>query len=113
MGKKGGGIVVGRFFGRMIGHDTQRLSRALQAAIAREGRVRLLLAVEALGGGESLMEGLHFVRLHADHIDRIAVLGDRAALQTQIGLFGLFGGVDIACFDRHQINEAVRWLEEA
>ncbi len=111
MQKTPANIVVGRFFGRMIDNETRRLSRSLQQAIARMGSVRLLLALETVGGADHLMEGLHFVRLHADHIERIAIVGNRSAIETQVGLFGLFGGVNIAYFDRSRFADAVRWLE--
>lgn len=108
---RNGNIVTARFFGRMIGHDTRRMSRAIQQAVAELGSVRLLLAVESLGNADSLYEGLHFARLHADHIERIAILGNRPGVQTHAALFGLFGGIEIEYFDRAHLNEAVRWLK--
>lgn len=106
-----GNIVVARFMGRMIGHQTRRLSLIVQEAIAEMGSVRLLLAVESLGKADSLYEGLHFARLHADHIERIALVGNRPVEKTYAALFGLFGGVEVEYFDRSRLNEALHWLE--
>lgn len=106
-----GNIVVARFMGRMIGHQTRRLSLIVQQAIAEMGSVRLLLAVESLGKADSLYEGLHFARLHSDHIERIALVGNRSVEKTYAGLFGLFGGIEVEYFDRSRLNEALHWLE--
>jgi hypothetical protein len=60
---------------------------------------------------EMLFENLHFLRLHADQIERIAIIGSKAWERTSICLFGLFGGIDIGYFDRSEAVEAIRWLQ--
>ncbi|MFZ7128746.1 MAG: STAS/SEC14 domain-containing protein [Desulfobacterales bacterium] len=109
-------IVVLRFFDRMIDHQTRRLSRMLHRQVQEKGRVRLLLSIETLrpaGGAASLLESLHFVRLHSDHIERVAIVGANQGEQTVLGLFSLFSGVDMRYFDRSDAALAVRWLNES
>ncbi|MGD9016710.1 MAG: STAS/SEC14 domain-containing protein [Desulfobacterales bacterium] len=106
-------VVVVRFFGRMLDHETRRLSRMLQQQIQVMGHIRLLLTIESIrpsGGSESLLEGLHFVRLHSENIDRVAVIGAKTHEKTVLGLFSLFSGVEIDYFSRAEAAHAIRWL---
>jgi hypothetical protein len=110
------GLIVSiRFFDRMIDRQTRQLSAMLQRSIAEAGgRVRLLLAIEAEVYGrspESLFENLKFIKLHADQIDRIAIVGRRSWERTYVGLFGLFSGIETDYFDRSEAVDAVRWLK--
>ena len=114
--KRVGPIVSIRFFDRMIDRQTRQLSAMLQRSIAEAGgRVRLLLAIESEIYGrspEALFESLHFIKLHADQIDRIAIVGRKAWERTYVGLFGLFSGTQIDYFDRSDVVNAIRWLQE-
>jgi hypothetical protein len=87
----------------------------LQRSIAEAGgRVRLLLVIEAEIFGrspESLFDHLKFIKLHADQIDRIAIVGRRSWERTYVGLFGLFSGIEINYFDRSDAPDAIRWLQ--
>ena len=113
--KRVGPIVSIRFFDRMIDRQTRQLSAMLQRSIAEAGgRVRLLLAIESEIYGrspESLFESLQFIKLHADQIDRIAIVGRKSWERTYVGLFGLFSGTEIDYFDRADVLNAIRWLQ--
>ena len=113
--KRVGPIVSIRFLDRMIDRQTRQLSRMLQRSIAEAGgRVRLLLAIESEIYGrspESLFESLQFIKLHADQIDRIAIVGRKSWERTYVGLFGLFSGTEIDYFDRSDAASAIRWLQ--
>ena len=113
--KRVGPIVSIRFFDRMLDRQTRQLSAMLQRSIAEAGgRVRLLLAIEAEVYGrspESLFESLQFIKLHADQIDRIAIVGRKSWERTYVGLFGLFSGTEIDYFDRSDAVNAIRWLQ--
>ena len=110
-----GDIVTVKIFDRMIDRQTRALSRMLQESIAAGGsRIRLLLSIDTqmpARSPEMLFENLHFLRLHADQIERIAIIGSKAWERTSIGLFGLFGRIDIGYFDRSEAVEAIRWLQ--
>ena len=113
--KRVGPIVSIRFLDRMVDRQTRQLSAMLQRSIAEAGgRVRLLLAIEAEVYGrspESLFESLQFIKLHADQIERIAIVGRKSWERTYIGLFGLFSGTAIDYFDRSEAVDAIRWLQ--
>ena len=113
--KRVGPIVSIRFFDRMIDRQTRQLSAMLQQSIAEAGgRIRLLLAIESEIHGrspESLFESLQFIKLHADQIDRIAIVGRKSWERTYVGLFGLFSGTEIDYFDRSEAVNAIRWLQ--
>ena len=113
--KRVGPIVSIRFFDRMVDRQTRQLSAMLGRSIAEAGGyVRLLLAIETDIYGrspESLFESLQFVKLHADQIDRIAIVGRKSWERTCIGLFGLFSGITMEYFDRANAVNAVRWLQ--
>ena len=110
-----GDIVTVKLFDRMIGRQTRALSRMLQGTIdAAGGKIRLLLSIDTqlpARSPEALFENLHFVRIHAEHIERMCIVGDKGWERTYIGLFGLFGGIEMAYFDRSQTMEAIRWLQ--
>jgi hypothetical protein len=110
-----GNIVTIKLFDRMVDRQTRVLSRMLQESIAAAGgRIRLLLSIDTqmpARSPEMLFDNLHFLRLHADQIERIAIIGSKAWERTSIGLFGLFGGIDIGYFDRSEAVEAIRWLQ--
>jgi len=114
--RKFGQIVAVTFFDRMIDRQTRALSGMLQEMVSQNsGKLRLLLEIDTrmpASSPENLLQSLHFTRLNAEHIDRIAIVGTRAWEQTVVGLYGLFGGVNIEFFDRSQAVEAVRWLQE-
>ena len=109
-------IVAVKLFDRMLDRQTRALSSMLQKSIAAAGgSIRLLLTIETTTtarGPEALFDHLHFTKLHADHIERMAIVGNRVREQTYIGLFGLFGGIETRYFDQSEMAAAVRWLNE-
>jgi len=113
--QKIGDIVTVKLFDRMIGRQTRVLSRMLQGTIdAAGGKIRLLLSIDTqlpARSPEALFENLHFVRINAEHIERMCIVGDKGWERTYIGLFGLFSGIEMAYFDRSQTMEAIRWLQ--
>jgi len=110
-----GDIVTLKLFDRMLDRQTRALSRQLQESIAAAGgRIRLLLSIDTrmpARSPEILFESLHFLRLHGEHIERVAIIGSKAWERTSVGLFGLFAGINIGYFDRSEAVEAIRWLQ--
>lgn len=117
LSQKFGNIVTVRIFDRMIDRETMQMSRLLEKSIAesKNGKIRLIISIESHGAvrsPESLYESLHFARLHADNIDRMAIIGTKAWERTFVGLFGLFGGIQMEYFDRSEIAKALQWLSQ-
>ena len=111
-----GKVVSVRILDRMMDRQTRNLSRMLAKTIAQAGgKVRLLISIEAHfpgKGPEALLESLQFTKIHSDNIDRLAVLGTNESQRTVIGLFGLFGGMNVHYFDKRDVVKAIMWLQE-
>jgi len=85
----------------------------MRTHIAAQGRIRLLLIVQhypSLSSAEALYEDLRMVKLHSEHIDRMAVVGDKPWKGTWVGLFGLFSSLEADYFDMERIEDAWRWI---
>jgi hypothetical protein len=112
--KQIGDLITVKIFDRMIDRRTRALSQMLQQSIAASGgKIRLLLSIEnqlPVSNPESLFENLHFVKLNADRIERMAIVGSKAWERTCVALFGLFGRIEVEYFDRSEGAEAVKWL---
>jgi len=106
-------IIQLRIGGTITGKESDELSHMLEKEIARSGKIRLFLIMDYYPGtdiAEALYEDLRFVKIHADNIERMAVVGEKAVQDTWIGLFGLFSGVNTAYFDRSEIADARQWI---
>jgi hypothetical protein len=96
--------------------EEARLSRLLEKKIETHGKVRVLLELEnypAADSAESLFEDMKLLKLHADDIEKLAVVGDRVWQETWVAIFGLFSGMETAYFDRSEEEEAVEWVEQS
>ncbi len=111
-----GKIVSVKILDRMMDRRTKNLSRMLGKSIAEaKGKIRLLLSIDVHFPGrspETLLESLQFTKVHSDNIDRIAILGSNEFERTVIGLFGLFGGMNVRYFDKPDVVKAIMWLQE-
>ena len=67
-------------------------------------------AYPSFNSAESLYEDLRFAKIHANAIDRIAVVGEGTWQETWVALFGLFGGLNMAFFKRSEGEQAKNWL---
>ena len=95
--------------------ENQELVDLIQQSAQRHGPVRLLVVYEAslgLMGAESLYDNMRFAKQVSENLAKMAVIGKHDWENTWIGLFGLFGGIQTAYFDRRQIEAALAWLNE-
>jgi hypothetical protein len=93
--------------------EKKRLSEFLASNIEESGKIRLLLFLKgypARDTAESLFEDINFVRVHADDIEKMAVVRERAWQDTWVGVFGLFGRMETAYFDYSEKEKATNWL---
>ena len=92
--------------------DHRKIAREIERASKTGGTVRLVVVLRhypSLNSAEDLLDDLSFVKLHADRIDRAAIVCDRAWKRTLVALFSLFSGVDMAFFDPSQTEAAAAW----
>jgi hypothetical protein len=109
------GVLCLRINGGLRDKENEELGGLVDERAAESGKLRLFLIFEdysATDGAESLYDDLKFVKIHADRIERMAVVADGAWQQTWIALFGLFGGVKTAYFEHADMAEAVRWVSD-
>ena len=109
------GALVGlRIREEITEQETQALVDLIGERERQFGPVRLLVVYEAekgLMGAEGLYENLRFAKLVGEKIAKMAVVGNRDWKNTWVGLFGLFGGIRTAYFDRAQLEAALNWLK--
>lgn len=108
-----GNVVSLKIKGEITDRKSEQISLILQQAIADSGRINLFLVIEhypTLDSAESLYEDLRFAKLHSDHIDRMAVIGDKSWKRTWVAIFGLFGGIQAEYFDRSEFKMAWEWV---
>jgi hypothetical protein len=91
----------------------QAVTRQIEETAAAVGKVRLFLVLKhypSLSSAEDLYDDLKFVKLQAERIDKVAVVLDRLWKRTFLGLFSLFGRVNLNCFDISDIAAATAWI---
>lgn len=106
-------VLALRIAGEISDRETRGIVRKIQAHASRHGKVRLFLLMDhytSFNSAEALYEDLRFARLCSDLIEAMAIVGDRSWKATWVALFGLFGGIDTAYFDRTETREAWQWL---
>ena len=94
----------------------QAVCRQIEQTAAAAGKGRLFLVMHhypSLNSPEDLYDDLKFVKLRAERIDKVAVVLDRIWKRTFLGLFSLFSGVNMKCFEVSDIKEAYSWIESS
>lgn len=108
------GNVLGIKISAEISEDEhQQIDALIRNAIAKWGRLRVLIVVKhypSFNSAEALYEDLRMVKKNAQHIHRMAIVGDRMWKSTWVGLFGLFSGIETHYFQLDQVQEAWQWI---
>ena len=109
------GPVLGfRLSGLLHAVDYASFEPAIQAAVERHGRLRLLLHFEAFNGWDAgaLWSDLKFRALHFVDIQRIAFVGENARDKAVALLLRPFTAAELRYFDVENLADAWAWLEE-
>lgn len=99
--------------GAVTDGETRRLKDHIKTRSSRWGPLRLLVVLDSypnFNSAEALYEDLRFAKLAAAHLVRVAVVGKEAWKDTWVGLFSLFGGLEMAYFQTSAIEAAWQWL---
>jgi hypothetical protein len=108
------GPVMGvRIQGAVTAGETHRLRDHIVNRSARWGPLRVLVVLDSypsFNSAEALYEDLRFVKLAAPDLVRVAVVAKEPWKDTWVGLFGLFGGLEMAYFQTNAIEAAWQWL---
>lgn len=100
--------------GAISDRETRRIVRTIQTHASPEQKAKLFLRIDhypSFNSAEALYEDLRFARLCDGLIEKMVIVGDRSWKETWVALFGLFGGIETAYFDRTESQAAWLWLQ--
>jgi hypothetical protein len=109
------GPVLGfRLSGTLHATDYAAFEPAIQSAVERNGRLRLLLHFEEFHGWDAgaLWSDLKFRALHFVDIERIAFVGENSRDKAVALLLRPFTAAELRYFDVESLADAWVWLEE-
>jgi hypothetical protein len=110
-----GNLLAISITGEITENEHDRLDRLIRQRVAEWERIRIVVVLKhypSFNSAESLYEDLRMVMKHSDHIDRLAVVGDRLWKRTWVGLFGLFSRIETDYFEMEQIEAAYQWITQ-
>ena len=90
------------------------ICRDLDKATAVLGKIRLVLVMRhypSFNSAEDFYDDLRFLRLYDHSIERVAVVCDRFWKETWVGIFSLFSGIPMACFEMGQPEAVTQWIQ--
>jgi hypothetical protein len=101
--------------GKLHDQDYKTFVPAIDAAIAKQGKVRLLAQFHDFHGWDlhALWDDIKFSATHCTSIDRIALVGDRKWEEWMAKVCKPFTMAKIRYFDAAEIDAARTWLAEA
>lgn len=106
-------VLAMHFTGEISDREVEQIVRLIKTHASPRKKARLFLLMDhyaSFNSAEALYEDLRFTRLCDELIERMAILGDQSWKETWIALFGLFGAIDMAYFDRTEARAAWQWL---
>jgi hypothetical protein len=106
-------IITLRINEEITDKEYKKINNVIDDQISKLGKIRFFLVVDhypSLNSAESLYYDLRFIKVHADQIEKIAVVCDKTWKKTWIALFGLFAGIRIEYFDSPEFKNASNWV---
>lgn len=109
-----GNLIGWRVSGRMTDDDYVLIVSQLESLMRRYRRVRVLFELHDFSGWDdgTAWDELVFTREHRRHIERIAIVGQKAWQKWMFRLGGPFVQSDLQYFDDSEIDLAWQWLHE-
>jgi len=100
--------------GKLHDADYKTFVPAVDAAIAKQGKVRLLAQFHDFQGWDAraLWDDIKFSTTHCTKIDRIALVGEKKWEQWMATVCKPFTMATIKYFDASNISDAQKWLQE-
>jgi hypothetical protein len=104
-----------RMSGKLHDEDYKTFVPLVDAAIAKEGKVRLLAEFHDFHGWDlhALWDDIKFAATHCTKIDRIALVGDRKWEEWMAKVCKPFTLAKVRYFDVSEVEAAWAWLGEA
>lgn len=100
--------------GKLHDADYQHFVPAIDAAVAKSGKVRLLAQFHDFHGWDThaLWDDIKFSTTHCTKIDRIALVGEKTWEKWMAKVCKPFTMAKIEYFDAAKIDDAWKWLAE-
>jgi hypothetical protein len=100
--------------GKLHDEDYKAFVPAVDAAIAREGKTRILAQFHDFHGwdAKALWDDIKFSTTHCTKIERIALVGEKKWEKWMATVCKPFTMAKVQYFDATQIADAWKWLEE-
>ena len=107
-------ILAFKMSGTLHDNDYARFVPAIDAAVARYGKVRLLAQFHDFEGwdAKALWADIKFSTTHCTKIDRIALVGEKKWEKWMATVCKPFTMAKIEYFDAARIDDAKKWLAE-
>ena len=100
--------------GKLHDEDYKRFVPLVDAAIAKDGKVRLLAQFHDFHGWDlhALWDDIKFTRAHGRDIERIAMIGDKKWEEWMAKVCRPFTSASVKYFDVSALPDAWAWLRE-
>jgi SpoIIAA-like len=107
-------ILAFKLSGKLHDEDYKKFVPAIDAAVAKHGKVRLLAQFHDFHGwdAKALWDDIKFSTTHCTKIDRIALVGEKKWEQWMAKVCKPFTMAKIEYFDAAEAGEAMEWLQE-
>jgi hypothetical protein len=101
--------------GKLHDEDYKQFVPVIDAAVAKEGKIRLLAQFHDFHGWDmkALWDDIKFSTTHCLSIERIALVGDKTWEKWMAKVCKPFTMAKIQYFDASQLDAAWKWLGEA
>jgi len=115
LSESSGKILGFKMSGKLHDEDYRTFVPLIDAAVAKEGKVRLLAQFHDFHGWDlhALWDDVKFATTHCTKIERIAMVGDKTWEKWMAAVCKPFTMAKIRYFDASQIDAAREWLNEA
>lgn len=108
-------VLAFKLSGKLHDGDYAKFVPVIDAAVAKQGKVRLLAQFQDFHGWDlhALWDDIKFSATHCSAVERIALVGDRQWEKWMAGVCKPFTRATIRYFDAADIDSARAWLAEA
>jgi hypothetical protein len=109
-----GKVLAFKMSGKLHDEDYKKFVPLIDAAIAEQGKVRLLAVFEDFHGWDlhALWDDIKFSTTHCTKIERIALVGDRKWEAWMAKVCKPFTMAKIEYFDVSRLADAQAWIKE-
>jgi SpoIIAA-like len=108
-------VLAFKMSGKLHDEDYKQFVPLVDAAIAKQGKVRLLAQFHDFHGWDlhAMWDDIKFSTAHCTKIERIALVGDKAWEKWMAGVCKPFTMAKIKYFDVAEMDAAQKWIAEA